>query len=206
PRHFEDQAPPEQYSRNWYEWIARRVRENVGYDELVAGIVLGTSRHDGQAYLDYIAEESSYYRDEQPADFTARATMPYYWAKHTSRTPEERALNFSYAFLGVRIECAQCHKHPFDRWTKEDFQGFTALFDRVGFGVAEGDRKTQQEMLKKLNDQGNQGQRVRARLVRAQKGEIVPWQEVFVSAPGTRVIEKAKIVKATEGVRPKVLG
>jgi hypothetical protein len=205
PRQFEDQAPPSEYARNWYEWIARRVRENVPYDELMAGIVLGRSRQPGQGYLDYITEESAYYRREEPADFTARATMPYYWAKHTSRTPEERAQNLSYALLGVRIECAQCHKHPFDRWTQADFQSFTAIFDRVGFGVAEDGRKAHQELLKKLGDQGNQAQRVRARLLRAQKGEIVPWEEVFLSAPGTRV-EKGKIVKHSEPVQPRVLG
>jgi hypothetical protein len=205
PRHFQDQAPPDEYSRNWYEWIARRVRENVPYDELVAGIVLGRSRQPGRNYVDYIQEESAYYRQEQPADFTARETMPYYWAKHTSRTPEERALNFSYAFLGVRIECAQCHKHPFDRWKQSDFQSFTALFDRIGFGVAEDAKKTHQEMLKKLADQGNQAQRVRARLKRAQNGEVVPWQEVFLSTSGTRV-DKGKIVKTTERITPRVLG
>jgi len=205
PRHFQDQAPPEEYSRNWYEWIARRVRENVPYDELVAGIVLGQSRRPGQSYLDYIEEESAVYRQREPADFTARETMPYYWAKHSTRTPEERALNFSYAFLGVRIECAQCHKHPFDRWTQDDFKRFTALFERVGFGVAEGDRKRYQEMLKELGDKGNQAQRVRARLVRAQQGEVVPWQEVFLARAGTRV-EKGKIVKLPDAVTPRVLG
>ena len=205
PRHFQDQAPPEEYSRNWYEWIARRVKENVPYDELVAGIVLGKSRAPGQSYQDFIQEESAYYRERDPSDFTARETMPYYWAKQTSRTPEERALNFSYAFLGVRIECAQCHKHPFDRWTQSDFKGFTALFERVGFGIAAGDKKIHQEMLKKLGDQGNQAQRVRARLRRAQNGEIVPWQEVFLAAEGTRV-EKGKIVKATERITPRVFG
>src|SRR5262245_49586318 len=205
PRHFEDQAPPEEYSRNWYEWIARRVRENVPYDELAAGIVLGVSREPGRSYQDYIEEESAYYRSQEPADFTARATMPYYWAKHTSRTPEERALNFSYAFLGVRIECAQCHKHPFDRWTKADFLSFTALFERVGFGVAEDGKKAHQELLNKLADKGNQAQRVRARLTRAQNGEIVPWQEVFLAKAGTRV-EKGKVVKVNEPVTPRVLG
>ena len=205
PRHFQDQAPPDEYSRNWYEWIARRVRENVPYDELAAGIVLGISREPGRSYQDFIQEESAYYRAQEPADFTARATMPYYWAKHTSRTPEERALNFSYAFLGVRIECAQCHKHPFDSWTKDDFQSFTALFERVGFGVAEDGKKAHQELLNKLADKGNQAQRVRARLTRAQNGEIVPWQEVFLSGAGTRV-EKGKVVKIAEPITPHVLG
>jgi hypothetical protein len=205
PKHFQDQAPPDEYSKNWYEWIARRVRENVPYDEIAAGIVLGRSRGSAESYQKYIEEESAYYRDQNPADFTARETMPYFWAKQNSRTPEERALNFSYAFLGVRIECAQCHKHPFDRWTQSDFKSFTAIFDRIGYGVAEADRKIHQEMLKKLSDQGNQAQRVRARLKRSQNGEVVPWQEVFVAREGTRV-EKGKIVKATEVIAPRVLG
>jgi hypothetical protein len=205
PKHFQDQAPPDEYARDWYEWIARRVRENVPYDEIVAGIALGVSREPGQTYQAYIEQQSAYYRQQDPADFTARDNMPYYWAKQTSRMPEERALNFSYAFLGVRIECAQCHKHPFDRWTQADFKGFTALFENIGFGVAPEDRKTHQALIKQLGDKGNQAQRERARLERAQKGEIVPWQEVFLAPVGMRV-EKGKLVKPTERVAPRVLG
>jgi hypothetical protein len=195
PRHFEGNAPPEEYSRHWYEWVERRVRENVPYDELVAGIVLGRSRRPGQSYQGYITEQSAYFRDGDPADFTARETMPYYWAKRTMHLPEERALNFSYAFLGVRIECAQCHKHPFDRWTQDDFNQFRAFFDTIGFGIAPDGKKAYQELIAKLDDQGNRAQRERARLRRAQRGEVVPWQEVFLAAPGTRV-EKGRLVKA----------
>ena len=66
------------------------------------------------------------------------------WLKRTTRKPEEKALNFSYTFLGVRLECAQCHKHPFDQWTQDDFNQFTAFFNGIkpkarrtfdGFGV-----------------------------------------------------------------------
>ena len=206
PRHFQDQAPPEEYARNWYEWIARRVQENVPYDQLVAGIVLGLSRQPEESYQSYIEQESAYYRTDQPADFTARETMPYYWAKQSTRLPEERALNFSYTFLGVRIECAQCHRHPFDRWTQDDFQRFTAFFNRIGFGVAPEDRKTYQKMLDTLADGGNQAQRVRARLVRAQQGEVVPWQEVFLSGPGTKVEKKGAVVDVSDLVTPRVLG
>jgi hypothetical protein len=205
PKHFQDQAPPDEYARHWYEWIERRVRENRPYDELAAGIVLGLSRQPGESYRDYIEEESGYHRSADPADFTARKTMPYYWGRHATRLPEERAIHFSYAFLGVRIECAQCHKHPFDRWTQSDFQGFVAIFNRIGYGVAPDDRKTYQKMLDQLADKGNQAQRVRARLLRAQKGEIVPWQEVFLAPPGTRV-EKYRVVKAADAAIPRVLG
>ena len=43
-------------------------------------------------------------------------------------------LAFSHTFLGVRLECAQCHKHPFDRWTKNDFKQFTAFFGPIANG------------------------------------------------------------------------
>ncbi len=205
PRHFQDQAPPEEYARNWYEWIARRVGENMPYDELIAGLVLGRSREADETYEQYARHESAYYRQQEPADFTARPTMPYYWAKHTLRLPEERALNFSYAFLGVRIDCAQCHKHPFDRWTQDDFQSFTALFERIGYGISPEDSKTYKQMIDKSGDQGNQAQRVRARLQRAQRGEIVPWLEVFVAAPGSRV-EKGRVNKVDKSAVPRVLG
>jgi hypothetical protein len=204
PKHFQDQAPPDEYARHWYEWIARRVRENVPYDELVAGIVLGRSRGPGEGYLDFAARETSYYRDENPVDFTARDTMPYYWARHGTRTPEERALHFSYAFLGVRIECAQCHKHPSDRWTQQDFEAFTALFEPIGFGVAPPDRKLYNQLIKELGDEGNQAQRVRKRLDRARRGEIVPWLEVFLVDEGR--VERDRVLESTFDVAPRVLG
>ncbi|RFC42504.1 MAG: Protein of unknown function (DUF1553)/Protein of unknown function (DUF1549) [Verrucomicrobia bacterium] len=36
------------------------------------------------------------------------------------------------AMLGIRIQCAQCHNHPFDRWTMSDYRGFMAFFMQVG--------------------------------------------------------------------------
>ena len=44
---------------------------------------------------------------------------------------EEKAISFAYAFCGVRIQCAQCHKHPFDQWSKQDFDQFERLFDGI---------------------------------------------------------------------------
>src|SRR5207253_704730 len=34
-------------------------------------------------------------------------------------------------FLGVRIQCAHCHNHPFERWTQDDYYGLAAVFSRV---------------------------------------------------------------------------
>jgi hypothetical protein len=41
------------------------------------------------------------------------------------------AENVAQAFLGMRIQCAQCHNHPFDRWTMDDYYGFAAFFKQI---------------------------------------------------------------------------
>jgi hypothetical protein len=46
------------------------------------------------------------------------------------------AENVAQAFLGTRIQCAQCHNHPFDRWTMDDYYAFAAFFSRVGYKQA----------------------------------------------------------------------
>ena len=46
--------------------------------------------------------------------------------------PMKIAEDTAQAFFGIRIQCAQCHNHPFDRWTMEDYRGFVAFFTQVG--------------------------------------------------------------------------
>ncbi len=45
------------------------------------------------------------------------------------RTPEELARAVSQAFLGVRLDCAQCHHHPFEKWAQADFYGMAGFFN-----------------------------------------------------------------------------
>lgn len=45
--------------------------------------------------------------------------------------PEELAASTSRIFLGVQIQCAQCHDHPFDKWTQQDFWGYAAFFAQL---------------------------------------------------------------------------
>jgi hypothetical protein len=48
------------------------------------------------------------------------------------REPAEIATAVSQLFLGVRLECAKCHHHPFETWSQDDFYSFAAYFARVG--------------------------------------------------------------------------
>ncbi len=56
---------------------------------------------------------------------------PTVWYRSV-RTPANYVESVAQAFLGVRIQCAQCHHHPADRWSQADYFGFAANFARVG--------------------------------------------------------------------------
>ena len=50
--------------------------------------------------------------------------------------------NAAQIFMGMRIQCAQCHNHPFDRWTMDDYYSFSAFFAQVGRKTGEDNRET----------------------------------------------------------------
>jgi hypothetical protein len=58
-------------------------------------------------------------------------TANFYYVTEFSE-PENIATNISQVFLGVRLECARCHNHPWEKWTQDDFWGFAAFFGRMG--------------------------------------------------------------------------
>ena len=56
--------------------------------------------------------------------------------------PQKTAENVAQIFLGIRVQCAQCHNHPFDRWTMDDYYSFTAFFAQIGRKQGEDYRET----------------------------------------------------------------
>ena len=74
----------------------------------------------------------------QGGTFTEPATNFYL----NQQEPNVLAENVAQAFLGIRIQCAQCHNHPFDRWTQNDYYGFVSFFTQVGQKRAEDRRET----------------------------------------------------------------
>ena len=52
------------------------------------------------------------------------------------------AENIAQVFMGMRIQCAQCHNHPFDRWTMDDYYSFAAFFSQIGRKRGEDPRET----------------------------------------------------------------
>jgi hypothetical protein len=57
------------------------------------------------------------------------------------REPYARAEAVAQVFLGIRLQCAKCHNHPFDRWTQDDYHEFAATFGRIDYRIVENNRK-----------------------------------------------------------------
>jgi hypothetical protein len=82
------------------------------------------------------------------------------------------------AFLGVRLECAQCHKHPFDRWTQNDYWSYANVFAGVNFGISAESKKVfadaNAEIVKNVKGKGGQQLAIREVFMGASRGKANP--------------------------------
>lgn len=87
------------------QWMADSLRNNRGWDDVVTDLLTasGPVNNDGSTALIFAHEGQ----------------------------PEEIAAEASRLFLGVQIQCANCHDHPWDRWKREQFHELVAFFPRV---------------------------------------------------------------------------
>jgi hypothetical protein len=156
----------------------------------------------------------SYVRAEKPADFTQRDSMPLFWGRRNMQKPEEKALVFSYTFLGVRLQCAECHKHPFDQWTQEDFHSFQAFFSGVEYRRQNRRDPEVAQMMRAVGvdpdeGKGNGNDPGRRLAAAAREGKTVPFPELIARAEPLRGKGNKDAKKANGSARvitPKVLG
>lgn len=183
----------------WYQWIHQRLEQNVPYDDLVEGIVTAKSRLPDESYADYCKSMSDICQDATGEKFAERPGLVHYWVRQNFRTPEEKAIGFAYTFLGVRIQCAQCHKHPFDQWTKADFENFERLFGGIQGNqnsLATDARKEFPKMVTDLGvDKDLKGNQLRKELaLKLEAGQTVPFPELLVNSR-TANSDKKKVDK-----------
>ncbi len=98
----------------YYDWLKSKIANNVPVNQMVREL-LGS----------------------QGGTFTVPATNYYQNEQNNLKVAE----NVAQVFLGMRIQCAQCHNHPFDRWTMDDYYGFVAFFSQVARKASEDPRE-----------------------------------------------------------------
>jgi hypothetical protein len=98
----------------FHRWVRQSIFEGKPLDQFARELVSAR----GSTYLNPAA---NYYRG--------------------NRDPISRAEAAAQVFLGTRLQCAQCHSHPFDRWTQDDYYDWAGLFARVDYKVLENRRR-----------------------------------------------------------------
>ncbi len=110
----EEKALDEKGVRVFHEWIRSAMAANEPLDAFARDLVttLGST---------YEAPPANYYR--------------------ALRDPTLRAEATAQLFLGTRLQCARCHRHPYERWTQDDYYQFAAVFDGLGYEILENERR-----------------------------------------------------------------
>jgi len=93
------------YTYKFHAWIRRAFRENMPYDQFVRSVLTATG--DPETH------------------------PPVAWYREV-RTSNQQMEDVAQLFLGMRMACAKCHHHPFERWSQQDYYGFEAFFSQVG--------------------------------------------------------------------------
>lgn len=191
----------------WFSWLEKRLRDNVPYDKIIEGMLVANSRKPGQSYDDFLAEMAAAFRKDNPTNLNEHEAVPFFWERRTFNQPPERSMAVAYAFLGIRLQCAQCHKHPFDQWTQDDFNQFTNFFGRVVY--REPADKASRERYNELQQLLKKDKKDKGRTLLAE-GQPYPFREVYVqpanSNPRNGKDKNNKKPKVTQSVTARALG
>jgi hypothetical protein len=99
---------------SYYTWLQTKIAGNVPMDQMVQELLASKG-----------------------GTFANPATNYYQNETDTLKTAE----NVAQVFMGMRVQCSQCHNHPFDRWTMDDYYGFAAFFSQIGRKPSEDPRE-----------------------------------------------------------------
>lgn len=100
-------AGADQASYAFHNWIRDLIARNRPYDELVRGVVAAAGEWQDAPAINWYWQM----RDDQLHQVTSDTAQ---------------------VFLGVRMQCARCHHHPYERWSQEDYYGLAGFFTRLG--------------------------------------------------------------------------
>jgi hypothetical protein len=91
-------------TRIFHDWIRDSLHANVSYDQFARQLLTATGE--------------------------IGANPPVAWYREVDDT-NEQVEDCAQLFLGLRIQCARCHHHPFEKWSQQDYYGFAAFFSKL---------------------------------------------------------------------------
>ncbi len=154
----------------WHDWFRKRVADNVPYDKIVHGVLCASSREGKkpEEWIEQVKLVDNAIQKGFDTSYAERETLDLYWRRQQQVPIEQWGERTAAAFMGVRIECAQCHKHPFDRWSQVDYRAYANVFGQVTFG--------QSAEAKKCIDEENKARRGQGK----KNNQLILVRELFV--------------------------
>lgn len=101
----ENKADYQRGTYSFYDWIRENLTRNMPYDQFVRQILAASG--------------------------TPETAPPVQWYRRLRQT-DAFVDDTAQVFLGMRLQCAKCHHHPFEKWSQDDYYGFAAFFARIG--------------------------------------------------------------------------
>ena len=92
-------------TQGFHQWVKNSLFENKPFDQFTSELLTATGQMD--------------------------RNPPVSWYRSVTKR-EEQLQDVAQVFLGVRLQCAQCHHHPYERWSQQDYYGFAAFFSQIG--------------------------------------------------------------------------
>ena len=128
-------------ARLWHDWFRRgspRTPPMTGSPAACSARPAGTGTTPASGPVARPSAPRSL-RDGDDTGYADKPGLDLFWRRlvNGDYSPvEPLAERVAAAFLGVRLECAQCHKHPFDRWSRADYRAFANIVADVQFGLS----------------------------------------------------------------------
>jgi len=123
------------WAMKWSNWLMVKSSNEVSYKSMFLYSSWLTDKIARNEPLDQMVRDLL---SATGGTFTSPATNFYQIERDTLKTAE----NVAQVFMGFRTQCAQCHNHPFDRWTMDDYYSFAAFFSQIGRKQGEDYRET----------------------------------------------------------------
>lgn len=101
-------------------WLAKKFAANTPYDEITRKLIVVNMQQPSRGFLSGLEAQ----QPPGPVDPDADAGL---FQAAIGGAPENLAAGYVRVFLGMRLNCAQCHDHPFTDWEQKDFWGIAAL-------------------------------------------------------------------------------
>jgi hypothetical protein len=124
----------EMWVMKWAELLQMRTSVNITTKSMLLYYTWLQSKIAGNVPMDQMVQELL---SSKGGTFSNPATNYYQNETDTLKTAE----NVAQVFMGMRVQCSQCHNHPFDRWTMDDYYGFASFFSQIGRKPSEDPRE-----------------------------------------------------------------